>query len=93
MTAYRPQPYPWVTGLQPNNPGISGGPRVSAIGEHEANTPRVWPTQYGWRLMGLGAMPLFQLGYTAPVFNNQFAPMSVGRNIMIPRLSRLPFGG
>lgn len=74
-------------------PGDSSGPRLSAIGEIEANCPKPWPAQYGWRLMGIGAMPLYQLGYTAPVFNNQMAPMSVGYNTIMPGINRTPFGG
>jgi hypothetical protein len=89
--AYDP---PWVwPGVQAVEPGDSSGPRFSAIGEVEANCPKVWPAQYMWRLMGLGAMPTFQIGYTAPVFNNQFSPMSVGYNTIMPGLNRTPFGG
>lgn len=93
MTRYVQQDYPWVEGYQPNNLGISGGPRYSATGEVEAAFPRTWPTPYGWRLMGLGAMPLFQLGYTAPVFNNQFSPYPPGYNVIMPGINRTPFGG
>jgi hypothetical protein len=84
----------WVwPGNQAIEPGDSSGPRLSAIGEYEYNCPRTWPAQYGWTLMGLGAMPRFQLGYTAPTFNNQLSPMSQGYNMVIPGLSRTPFGG
>jgi hypothetical protein len=74
-------------------PGDSSGPRFSSIHEVEANLPKPWPAQYAWSLMGLGAMPLFQLGYTAPVFNNQMSPQSVGYNTIMPGLNRTPFGG
>lgn len=85
---------PWVwPGNQPVNPGDSSGPRFSAIGEVEANCPKPWPAQYAWRLMGLGAMPTYQIGYTAPVFNNQLSPMSVGYNTIMPGINRTPFGG
>jgi hypothetical protein len=85
---------PWVApGMETINYGDTSGPRLSAIGEFEYNCPRTWPAQYQWRLMGLGAMPLFQLGYTAPTFNNQMSPMSVGYNTIIPGISRTPFGG
>ena len=93
MTQYVQQRYPWVDGFQPWNPGISGGPRLSAIGEIEANCIKPWPSQYRWRLMGMGAMPLFQLGATTPTFDNQLSPMSVGYNVMMPGLARKPFGG
>jgi len=89
--AYAP---PWVApGMETVNYGDTSGPRWNATGEVEANLPKPWPAQYAWTLRGLGAMPLFQLGYTAPVFNNQFSPMSVGYNVIIPGLSRTPFGG
>jgi hypothetical protein len=89
--AYDP---PWVwPGVQVVEPGDSSGPRLSATGEIEANYPKPWPAQYKWTLMGLGAMPRFQLGYTAPVFNNQFSPMSVGYNTIMPGINRTPFGG
>lgn len=85
---------PWVwPGVQPVEPGDSSGPRFSAVGEVEANCPKVWPAQYAWRLMGLGAMPTFQIGYTAPVFNNQFSPYSPAANLIIPGINRTPFGG
>jgi hypothetical protein len=89
---YFQQPYPWVAGYQPVNLGTSGGPRLSATGEHQASLPRPWPTQYGWRLMGLGAMPRFALGYTSPTFNNQFAPYAPGYNVIMPGINRTPFG-
>jgi hypothetical protein len=92
-TRYRPQAYPWEDGYQPVNLGTSGGPRVSAIGEVEANVPRTWPVPYAWRLMGLGAMPLFQLGPTVPTFNNQIAPAQYGYNWMMPGINRNPTGG
>lgn len=92
LTRYLQQPYPWVEGYQPHNPGISGGPRLHALGEFAGSMPRVWPVIYRVGLMGLGAMPLFQLGYTAPTFNNQLSPMSVGYNTIMPGLSRKPFG-
>ena len=90
---YRPQQYPWVEGLQPHNPGVSGGPRLHALSEFQGAMPRVWPTTYHWTLMGLGAMPLYALGVTTPTFNNRLAPMSVGYNTMLPGMSRRPFGG
>jgi hypothetical protein len=83
----------WVYPPEIQEGGDSNVPRFSVIGEIEANCPKPWPAQYAWRLMGLGAMPTFQLGYTAPVFNNQFSPMSVGYNTIIPGLNRTPFGG
>jgi hypothetical protein len=91
-TRYVQQPYPWIDGYQPIDPGISGGPRLSATGEMEANMPRVWPTQYRWTLMGLGAMPRFQLGYTAPTFDNQLSPAPYGYNWFMPGIARTPFG-
>jgi hypothetical protein len=72
-----------------------GGANSSSmsVGEIESNCPKPWPAQYQWRLMGIGAMPRFQLGYTTPTFNNQMAPMSVGYNTLMPGLNRTPFGG
>lgn len=85
---------PWVfPGNAPVQGMDSSGPRYNAVGEVESNCPKPWPAQYAWSLMGLGAMPTFQIGYTAPVFNNQFSPMSAGYNMMMPGMSRLPFGG
>lgn len=84
---------PWIYPLEIQEGGDSNVPRFSVIGEIEANCPKPWPAQYAWRLMGLGAMPTYQIGYTAPVFNNQFSPMSVGYNTIMPGLNRTPFGG
>jgi hypothetical protein len=91
-THYYPNPEVLNWGVSLFNPG-EPGPRFSSWGELEANMPRTWPTPYRWRLMGLGAMPLFQLGYTAPTFNNQYAPYAPGFNVIMPGLSRTPFGG
>lgn len=88
--AYNP---PWVYQKELNEGGDSSGPRVSVIGESESHCIKPWPAQYPWRLMGLGAMPKYQLGYTAPVFNNQLSPMSVGYNTLMPGINRTPFGG
>jgi hypothetical protein len=100
----------FYAGYQPVNLGIPG-PRTSVIGELEANCPRIWPTPYAWRAMGLYAAsladilnaanklpvartwPRFQLGVTAPIFDNQFAGYAPGFNVMMPGLSRTPFGG
>jgi hypothetical protein len=89
-TAYQP---PWVYTAELREGGDSNVPRFSVIGEIESNCPKPWPAQYQWRLMGIGAMPRFQLGYTTPTFNNQMAPMSVGYNTLMPGLNRTPFGG
>jgi hypothetical protein len=88
--AYEPPSFD--AGYQPINLGVPG-PRTSVTGEMEANCPRIWPAQYPWRLMGLGAMPRFQLGITAPIFDNQFAPYAPGFNVEMPGLAREPFGG
>lgn len=79
-------------GIQPVNLGVPG-PRTSVIGEMDANVPRIWPAQYPWVLMGLGAMPRFQLGITAPIFDNQYAAYAPGFNVTMPGLAREPFGG
>lgn len=95
MTRYCQQAYPWVTGNQPVNLGVSGGPRLSALGESTAQV-KPWPSSYAWALMGLypaGQWPLFQLGYTAPVFNNQLSPAPFGYNYIMPGMARTPFGG
>lgn len=84
---------PWMYAPELNEGGDSNIPRFSVVGEIEANCPKPWPVQYQWKLMGLGAMPLYQLGYTAPVFNNQLSPMSVGYNTFMPGINRTPFGG
>jgi hypothetical protein len=86
------EPPVFVSGIQPTNLGVPG-PRTSIIGELLANCPRIWPAQYPWTLMGLGAMPRFQLGITQPVFDNQYAPYAPGFNVTMPGLAREPFGG
>ena len=79
-------------GYQPTNLGVPG-PRTSVIGEWQANMLRTWPTIYNVPAMGLGAMPLFALGYTAPTNNNQLSPYSPGMQVIMPGLTRTPFGG
>jgi hypothetical protein len=86
---YQQGAYPWVTGAQTVNLG-EPGPRTNL--EVQSAYPRTWPAQYRWSLMGLGGMPLFQLGVTAPTFNNNYAPYSPGYNVMTPGLTKLPYG-
>jgi hypothetical protein len=89
MTRYIPPRYPWNAGFSPENLGNSV-PVINA--EMEARTPRVWPAQYAWTLMGLGAMPLFQIGVTQPVWNNSYSPYAPAMNNLMPGLSKLPYG-
>jgi hypothetical protein len=89
ITRYRQSAYPWVTG----NPLVDLGedaPRTNLEVQGKAVKP--WPSAYRWSLMGLGAMPLFQLGATQPVFNNQLAPYAPGFNMQTPGLAKKPFG-
>lgn len=72
------------------NPG-EVGPRSNF--ENQGNCPRVWPVVYGVRLMGLGAMPVFSIGASLPVFNNQLSGGMPGYNMMIPGIGKSPFGG
>ncbi len=83
-------PRRFLTGAQVFDPGTPG-PRTNL--ETQGAYPRTWPTIYGIRLMGLGAMPVFGLGPTAPVFNNQIAGGAPFYNLAIPGLARSPFGG
>lgn len=85
-----PNPRRFIATGQVFNPG-DAGPRTNL--ENQANCPRVWPVVYGVRLMGLGSMPVFGLGPTLPVFNNQYAGGAPGYNVMIPGLGKSPFGG
>lgn len=88
-TSYVPNAYPWSTGPGVFNPGVSA-PRRNL--EHQADMPRVWPTIYRVAAMGLGAMPLYQLGPTAPVFNNSYSPVAHGYMVQMPGMSKLPYG-
>lgn len=91
ITDYVPPEYPWFTGAQTVNLGV-GGPRTSP--EYQGNEPRVWPAAFRVPARGLGAMPVFALGVTDPVFNNQYASGYMpGYNVMIPGLAKTPFGG
>jgi hypothetical protein len=84
----------WVApGTETVNYGDTSGPRLSSIGEYEYNCPRPWPTTYAWSLMGLGAMPRFQLGYTTPTFNNSISPNANAYTMIMPGINRTPFGG
>lgn len=86
---YIPPAYPWVTVAGLFNPGESV-PRTNL--ENQALCPKPWPTIYKIPAMGLGAMPLFQLGATLPVQMNRYANFSVGRNVLLPGLAKLPYG-
>jgi hypothetical protein len=90
FTRYKPLYPPWYTGTQVINLG-TGGPRTNL--ENQAGLPRVWPTAYRVALRGIGAMPVFGLGFSLPVFNNQLAGGAVGYNVMMPGLGKPPFGG
>lgn len=89
-TAYRPNQYPWSAGAGIFDPGTST-PRTNL--ESQGACPRIWPTIYRVPARGLGAMPLYQLGPTAAVFNNQYAPYATGYSIQMPGMSKLPYGG
>ncbi len=83
-------PLRFLTGGDVFNPG-EVGPRSNF--ENQGACPRVWPVIYGVRLMGLGAMPVFQIGPTTPVFNNQLAGGAPGYNISMPGIGKSPYGG
>lgn len=89
-TRYRPNVYPWSTGPGVFDPGTST-PRTNL--EAQGSCPRVWPTIYRVPAMGLGAMPLYQLGPTSPVFNNSLSPVQYGYHVQMPGMSKLPYGG
>lgn len=90
FTRYTPQKYPWVSGANVVNLG-EPGPRSNF--ENQGAMPRVWPAIYQVPARGIGAMPLFQLGPTVPTFNNSLAPYAPGYNVLMPGLSKKPFGG
>jgi hypothetical protein len=79
---------PWVTGPQPFNPGTPG-PRTN---RYTTAQPRPWPTTYQIPARGLGAMPVFGLGITVPIFNNAYAGGAPIYNIAMLGLSKGPFG-
>jgi hypothetical protein len=83
-------PRRFEAGGQVFNPGIPG-PRSNL--ENQGNCPRVWPVIYQVRAMGLGAMPVFGLGFSNPVFNNAYAGGAPIYNMLIPGIGRSPFGG
>ena len=85
-----PNPRRFLTGGQVFNPG-DAGPRSNL--ENQGNMPRTWPVIYQVRAMGLGAMPVFGIGYTTPVFNNSLAGGAPIYNMLIPGIGRSPFGG
>ena len=76
------------TGGQVFNPGIPG-PRTNPL--TQAGEPRIWPTIYRVPARGIGAMPMFQIGATIPIQNNQFAGGAPIYNIAMPGLSKGPF--
>ncbi len=90
ITRYTPQPYPWVSGRNLVNLG-EPGPRTNI--ESQGSMLRVWPSAYQIPARGIGAMPLFQLGLTVPVFNNSLAQFAPGRNVLMPGIAKKPFGG
>jgi len=88
---YRPQnPRRFLTGGQVFDPGTPG-PRTNF--ESQGACPRVWPVIYRIMQRGLGANPLFQIGPTPFVFNNQIAGGAPGYNIGMPGMGKAPFGG
>lgn len=90
FTRYTPPVYPWFAGTSPVNLGIDG-PRTNM--ESQGMMLRTWPTAYRIPARGIGAMPVFQLGATVPVFNNSLAPFAPGRNVLMPGIAKKPFGG
>ena len=83
-------PRRFLIGAQVFDPGTPG-PRTNL--ENQGSCPRVWPVVHRVRLMGLGAMPVFSLGYSAPVFNNAYAGGAPIYDVLIPGIGRSPFGG
>lgn len=88
-TRYVPNVYPWSAGAGVFDPGTSTA-RTNL--EAQGACPRVWPTVYRVPAMGLGAMPLYQLGPTTPVFNNAVVGVNQGYMVQMPGLSKTPFG-
>lgn len=78
----------WHSGGQVYNPG-EAGPRSNP--QAQGLDPRVWPTIYSVPARGLGAMPLFQLGVTIPIINNQYAGGQPMRALAMPGLFKSPF--
>jgi hypothetical protein len=86
--AFRVQRF--VVGGEVFHPGTPG-PRTNM--ESQGACPRVWPSANMAPLRGLGAMPVFQIGPTPFVFNNQFAGGMPGYNTQLPGMGKAPFGG
>jgi hypothetical protein len=88
-TDYVPNSYPWSQAPML----ISGGessPRTNL--ENEAFNPRVWPSIYPVRALGLSPQLSYIRGPSVPVFNNQYTGGSPGYNTMTPGLGKSPFG-
>jgi len=88
---YTPRnPLRFLVGSTVFHPG-EVGPRTNL--ESQGACPRVWVPTYQIPARGLGAMPVFQIGPTKPVFNNQIAGGGPGYNTVLPGLGKSPFGG
>lgn len=88
---YRPRVVlAFATGGDVFNPGVPG-PRTNA--ETMATVPRVWPTCYQIPQRGMGPAAVAYLPTPNAIVNNRIAGGAPGYNIMMPGLSKSPFGG
>lgn len=88
-TDYVPNAYPWAQAPMLINGGESA-PRLNF--ENEAFNPRVWPSIFPVRAMGLCQQVSYIRGPAPYVFNNQLSGGAPGYRTMLPGLAKSPYG-